>query len=115
MPKTNDPELDLRRLSKTCAHALRHAPHLYELELDDQGWASTEALLVGLRAHRRAWRALALEELARMVDSCIEGPLRALRGPRAHPRPVRPLDHVSPGQDPRPGRSTTGRTQRRPR
>jgi len=30
--------LDLVRLSKTVAHALRHEPWLYELELDEEGW-----------------------------------------------------------------------------
>ena len=33
------------QLSKTVSHALRHEPWLYELELDDDGWVSVEAML----------------------------------------------------------------------
>jgi putative RNA 2'-phosphotransferase len=47
--------IDLTRLSKTLAHALRHAPWLYELELDDAGWTPVAALLQALRQQRPAW------------------------------------------------------------
>lgn len=36
-------------LSRAISHALRHEPWLYELELDDEGWTSVEALIVALR------------------------------------------------------------------
>lgn len=80
-------DIDLRRLSKTVAHALRHAPWLYELELDEDGWTDVGALLISLRRHRRQWRALAEADLQRMVDAAAKrryemesGRIRALYG-----------------------------------
>jgi putative RNA 2'-phosphotransferase len=58
---------DLIRLSKTVSHALRHAPWLYELELDGEGWVPVDTLLAALRGHRPEWRALTEEDLAEMV------------------------------------------------
>jgi putative RNA 2'-phosphotransferase len=40
------------RLSKRMSHALRHAPWLYELELDEAGWTSVADLLAALRVSR---------------------------------------------------------------
>ncbi|MEM1348113.1 MAG: RNA 2'-phosphotransferase [Myxococcota bacterium] len=60
---------DRRAISKTMAHALRHAPHLYELDLDEDGWADASELLAALREHRARWRALTLEDLADVVAS----------------------------------------------
>lgn len=36
-------------LSRTVSHALRHEPWLYELELDEEGWAPIDQLIVALR------------------------------------------------------------------
>jgi putative RNA 2'-phosphotransferase len=58
---------NLVRLSKTVSHALRHAPWLYELELDDESWTPVEDLLAALRAHRERWRDLTEDDLALMV------------------------------------------------
>lgn len=46
---------DTTQLSKTMSHALRHAPQLYNLQLDEQGWVPVEALLEALHHHRRLW------------------------------------------------------------
>lgn len=62
-----------RQLSRTISHALRHAPHLYELELDEQGWTSVAHLLDGLRAHRRAWRSIDLDTLRGIVERDSKG------------------------------------------
>ncbi|NDJ52354.1 MAG: RNA 2'-phosphotransferase [Chloroflexi bacterium] len=51
------------RLSKTIAHALRHEPWLYELELDEDGWVSVNQLLEGLQRHRSAWVDLSFDDL----------------------------------------------------
>lgn len=56
-------DINLVRLSKTISHALRHAPWLYELELDEEGWTPVADLLTGLRRHRRVWRDLTEEDL----------------------------------------------------
>lgn len=37
--------VDYQILSKTISHALRHEPWLYELELDNEGWAPTTQLI----------------------------------------------------------------------
>ena len=54
-------------LSKVISHALRHEPWLYELELDDEGWASIEAVLNALRNEREEWANLAETDLTQMV------------------------------------------------
>lgn len=56
-------------ISKTLSHALRHEPWLYELELDDEGWASLEAVLVALRVQREDWRSLSRTDLKRVIES----------------------------------------------
>jgi putative RNA 2'-phosphotransferase len=61
------PELDYTRLSKAISHALRHAPGQYGLELDDEGWTSTDALLVALRQRRPEWHQLSKADLETMV------------------------------------------------
>lgn len=56
-------------LSKAVSHALRHAPWLYELELDAEGWASVDQLLDALRAKGGAWETADRDALAVMVES----------------------------------------------
>lgn len=43
-------EMDFEKLSKRVSYVLRHAPWEYELELGDEGWASLDQLLEGLRS-----------------------------------------------------------------
>lgn len=78
---------ELIRLSKTVSHALRHAPWLYELELDEQGWADADLLLDALRQHRKRWHDLSMEALREMVETndkqrfeMTEGLIRARYG-----------------------------------
>lgn len=61
------------RLSKTISHALRHAPWLYELEPDEEGWVSIESLLNGLRNHRRQWASLSRKDLEQVVQNSDKG------------------------------------------
>ena len=75
-----------KQLSKTIAHALRHQPYLYELELDDEGWVDVEYLLTGLRQRRR-WRNVTFEDLQAVLDlpgkkryELVNGRIRALYG-----------------------------------
>jgi putative RNA 2'-phosphotransferase len=56
-------------LSKALSHALRHEPWLYELELDEEGWAPLEAVLAALRQGRPEWRELSRGDVERVVDS----------------------------------------------
>jgi putative RNA 2'-phosphotransferase len=41
--------IDHERLSRVVSHALRHEPWLYELELDEEGWADIDSVLAALR------------------------------------------------------------------
>lgn len=61
--------MTLEVLSKTLSHALRHEPWLYELELDDEGWAPLDAVLGALRAERAEWRDLSRADVERMIES----------------------------------------------
>ncbi len=56
-------------LSKVLSHALRHEPWLYELELDDDGWAPLAAVLWALREQRAEWRDLSRADVERMIES----------------------------------------------
>src|SRR6266852_6736849 len=60
---------DLSNLSRAVSHALRHEPWLYELELDDEGWASVESVLVPLRKQRPEWADLCESDLVRMIEN----------------------------------------------
>jgi putative RNA 2'-phosphotransferase len=55
-------------LSKVLSHALRHEPWLYELELDDEGWASLDAVLGALRGERAEWGDLSRADVERMIE-----------------------------------------------
>jgi putative RNA 2'-phosphotransferase len=79
--------MNLTQLSKTISHALRHQPWLYELELDNEGWISVDALLTALRQHRADWKNLVADDIARMMAASDKqrfelkaGRIRALYG-----------------------------------
>jgi len=55
-------------LSKVLSHALRHEPWLYELELDDEGWAPLDAVLEVLRQERADWAALSRSDVERLIE-----------------------------------------------
>jgi putative RNA 2'-phosphotransferase len=78
---------DTSDLSRAVSHALRHEPWLYELELDDEGWAPVESVLVALRKERAAWASLGKDDLAHMIETSTKrrheinaGRIRALYG-----------------------------------
>ncbi|HTN75277.1 MAG TPA: RNA 2'-phosphotransferase [Pirellulaceae bacterium] len=60
-------EINLTDLSRTLSHALRHEPWLYELELDDDGWASLDDVLTALRSERPQWQHVTAADLERMI------------------------------------------------
>jgi putative RNA 2'-phosphotransferase len=64
MPRT---ARDLIALSRAVSHALRHEPWLYELEIDHEGWTTTEALLAALRSQRAVWATLCEQDFADMI------------------------------------------------
>ncbi len=75
------------RLSKAVAHALRHAPWIYELEPDDEGWVLVDDLLIALRQRRGMWHKLTGDDLASVIAASDKrryeiqhGRIRALYG-----------------------------------
>lgn len=66
-PPCRDQEgpIDHQRLSRTLAHALRHEPWVYELAVDEEGWASLPRLLEALRSRQR-WEGLDREDVREM-------------------------------------------------
>jgi putative RNA 2'-phosphotransferase len=54
-------------LSRVVSHALRHEPWLYELELDNEGWASVDQLLTSLRENGGEWKSIDRDRLERMI------------------------------------------------
>ena len=64
---TEQPTVDHPRLSRVVSHALRHEPWLYELELDDEGWAPVDVLLAALREQGPHWSRVDRDELAEMI------------------------------------------------
>lgn len=75
------------QLSKLVSHALRHEPWLYELELDDEGWVSVDALLAAVRSRGGPWENIGRQDLTDMIESAtkqrheLEGDrIRALYG-----------------------------------
>lgn len=80
-------ELDLTELSRAISHALRHEPWLYELELDEEGWAPINDLIIALRNERSNWFGLTEIDVARMIANSskqrhemLDGRIRALYG-----------------------------------
>lgn len=79
--------LNLDDLSRVASHALRHEPWQYELELDDEGWASIESVLAALRGEHTEWQELAEADLVRMISESSKrrheisgGRIRAIYG-----------------------------------
>lgn len=78
---------DLNNLSRAVSHALRHEPWLYELELDEEGWADVGTLLTALRQESSEWVDLGQSDLAEMIrvsskqrHELVQGRIRALYG-----------------------------------
>jgi putative RNA 2'-phosphotransferase len=74
-------------LSKAVSHALRHAPWLYELEVDEEGWVPVDQLIDALREKGGDWESVDRSSLERMLTTAakrrheLEGDrIRALYG-----------------------------------
>ena len=79
--------INLIDLSRVVSHALRHEPWLYELEIDNEGWTSIEALIDSLRLQGDDWKNLTEMDMMMMVNSSskrrheiVNGHIRALYG-----------------------------------
>ncbi|MEZ0579279.1 RNA 2'-phosphotransferase [Nocardioides sp. MH1] len=56
-------------LSRAVSHALRHEPWLYELEMDEEGWAPVDQLLTSLRERGGSWGSVDGDGLERMITN----------------------------------------------
>jgi len=56
-------------LSRVVSHALRHEPWLYELELDEEGWAPVNQLLLALHERGGDWESVDRAALEGMLAS----------------------------------------------
>ncbi len=61
-----------QRLSRLVAHALRHKPDLYGLELDGDGWTELQTLAHALAGSRPEWRDLSAAEIRAMVAAATK-------------------------------------------
>jgi putative RNA 2'-phosphotransferase len=68
----SDPSVDLAQLSRVVSHALRHEPWLYELELDEEGWAPVDQLVVALREKGGDWESVDRPSLERMLAAATK-------------------------------------------
>lgn len=59
-------------LSRAVSHALRHEPWLYELELDEEGWAPVDQLLVALYEKGGVWESVDRVSLERMLATATK-------------------------------------------
>lgn len=55
-------------LSKTLAFILRHNPHLFELELDDNGWVELSALLDAIRHEKKRFKDVQQSDIERIIE-----------------------------------------------
>ncbi|MGB4503918.1 MAG: RNA 2'-phosphotransferase [Syntrophaceticus sp.] len=56
------------KLSKTVAHALRHAPQNYGLILDEKGWTDVENLIEGLKKHSQRFKNVTIDDLQKVIN-----------------------------------------------
>ncbi|HEY8749542.1 MAG TPA: RNA 2'-phosphotransferase [Tepidisphaeraceae bacterium] len=98
-------------LSRAVSHALRHEPWLYELELDEEGWADVGALLTSLRQESPSWSDLTEFDLTEMIRASskqrhelVNGRIRALYGHslpgKLHRTPAMPPARLFHGTSP---------------
>lgn len=59
-------------LSRAVSHALRHEPWLYELELDEEGWAPVDQMLAALREKGGDWESVDRAALEGMLATATK-------------------------------------------
>lgn len=98
-------------LSRAVSHALRHEPWLYELELDEEGWAPIGQLVAALNENGGDWSSVDRASLERVIATAtkrrheLDGDrVRALYGHslpvRVQKRPVVPPERLFRGTAP---------------
>lgn len=60
-------KMDHTKLSRVISHALRHEPWLYEVELDDEGWTSVEALVGTLCQAAPEWAEVSRSTIVEVI------------------------------------------------
>jgi putative RNA 2'-phosphotransferase len=69
-------------LLRTIAHALRHAPEQYYLEMDSGGWVDIQHLLLALQYQRRRWLNLTSSDLRKVIGKSSDSSRFEVKGNR---------------------------------
>lgn len=67
-------------LSKEISYALRHRPEQYGIDLDEQGWASIEVLILALRKQER-FKDVSIDDIEEMI-ACSQKKRHEIQGGR---------------------------------
>jgi len=99
--------MNYTNLSKEISYALRHAPHEYDLCLDEYGWVEVNKLISALRS-QKCYVSLTVSDIEKMIQcskkkrhELSEGKIRALYGHSVEDKiikePLKPPDTLYHG------------------
>ena len=93
-PKATD-----QAVSRLLSHALRHEPWKYQIDLDEDGWATIGQVIAAIQEQGPAWRKVGTDDLRRVVDGAgggrheyVEGRIRARYGHSVRQLPGFPVE-----------------------
>lgn len=67
-----DTQIDERqRLIRMLSHALRHNPDEHFLDMDSEGWAEIDDVLLAVHCHRSRWRVVSRAELVEVATTAF--------------------------------------------
>ena len=62
---------DSRQLIRLLSHALRHSPDEHFLDMDSEGWADIDDVLLAVRCHKSRWRDLSRADLFEVATTAF--------------------------------------------
>lgn len=91
--------LDEKQLLRTIAHALRHNPMNYGLEIDPIGWVDLNDLIMAMRFHRFEWEGLVSSDVEAAIGNAASdrfeirnGRIRATYGHSIYQEAILPCE-----------------------